>query len=286
VNQTTTNQAVDLAWRAAAAVLACFSGNLVIDAVVYAIVGDLYDSGLTLAELWLPMLASTALMVAVLVFPARRSLLSGRRLYAAMFLTVLGINVVLMHVEGIVFLEMSTDQIVSGVLRSVARAAWVVFVIVWLFGRTPTGEAPEPRSLPTSRLTARWALAAVCYTLLYVVAGMLIYPYVQAWYEAQGFTGSLWIFPLQLVRGALYVAFSLWLLRSLAAPRWQVVLATACLFPVLAGVGALLIPNPIMPDQVRFWHLGEIAWSNFVFGAIVALLFAARAGGTRATPAE
>ena len=283
------NQAIRLAWRVAAATLAGFAGNIVIGALVYAILGNAFDSDLTLADLWLPMLASNLLTVAALAWPARLSLLRGRALYAAMFLAVLGINVVLLHVEGILFLEMTTRQAVAGVLQSVAYAAWLVLVVVWLFGRKDVAPVTAARPLTASRIAARWLLAAVCYAVLYFIAGMLIYPYVQSWYESQNFSGGAWIFPLQIVRGALYVAFSLWLLRSLAAPRWQVVLATAFMFPVLAGVAVLLIPNAIMPAHVRFWHLGEIAWSNFAFGAIVALLFAARAsrpaGTTQAAPA-
>ena len=93
------------------------------------------------------------------------------------------------------------------------------------------------------------------------------------------------ILPLQILRGPAYVLFTLPLLRSLEVTRWQASLAIAVMFPLLAGVASLIVPNPIFPDWVRAYHLGEIAWSNFVYGAIVGAVFwtaACRAAARRA----
>lgn len=264
---------VGLSWRLAAATFACVTGTVAIGAAVTGVFGNVLDPGVPADDLLAPLVGSNLLMVAALVFPARTSVLRGRRLYGALFLATFGINVLLVHLEAAIFLEMSGTATAASVAHATLSAAWVVLVVLWFFGRGP---APDKRHLerPTmSRLTGRWMLAAGCYAVLYFTAGMLIYPYVRTWYEAQNFTGGLWILPLQLLRGALYVAFSLVLLRSLAAPRWQIVLATAAMFPILAGVAALLMPNAIFPTPIRLWHLLEIGWSNFVFGAIVAWLF-------------
>ncbi len=45
------------------------------------------------------------------------------------------------------------------------------------------------------------------------------------------------------------------------------------MFPLLAGVAALVIPNGVMPPDVRFWHGLEVGWSNAVFGFLTGWVF-------------
>jgi hypothetical protein len=101
----------------------------------------------------------------------------------------------------------------------------------------------------------------------------LIIGFVKEFYDTQELPPRSWILPLQVFRGLAYVAFTIWLIRSMLGSRWQVGLSMALLFPVYAGVAALLVPNAIMPDHVRYWHMLEIGWSNFVFGGLVGFLF-------------
>ena len=79
--------------------------------------------------------------------------------------------------------------------------------------------------------------------------------------------------PLQIVRGALFVAFLIPLLRSMRVARWQAALATGVMIPLVHGVAALVVPNPFMPDYVRHAHMIEIGWSNFVLGLLIGFLF-------------
>jgi hypothetical protein len=44
----------------------------------------------------------------------------------------------------------------------------------------------------------------------------------------------------------------------------------AVLFAVMTS--QLLLPNPLMPDEVRMVHLVETATSNFLFGWLVVLI--------------
>ena len=112
---------------------------------------------------------------------------------------------------------------------------------------------------------------------------MLIYSKVQAYYEAQNFEAGLWILPLTLLRGALYVAFTLWLLRSMRVTRVHSALAVAVMFPLLAGVAALIIPSTLMPADVRFWHALEIGVSNFIYGCFVGWVFWSNANSVTGT---
>jgi hypothetical protein len=46
---------------------------------------------------------------------------------------------------------------------------------------------------------------------------------------------------------------------------WEAALAVALLFSVVMNT-QLLLPNPLMPAEVRMIHLLETATSNFLFG--------------------
>lgn len=56
-------------------------------------------------------------------------------------------------------------------------------------------------------------------------------------------------------------------------PRWKGALAVGLAFTLLSGVAPLVMPNPYFPDAVRWVHFGEVVSSNFVFGALVGLIW-------------
>ncbi len=283
------NTTFETIWKAVAVALAAMVGM--------AVAGPLLSSGLVWedqpgpAELLPPALLAMLLTVVVLIYPVKHSTLRGSRLALAVFVAVFGINVFLTNVEAAIFLKMASEQLVAGFLHGTVQAALVSVLMVVAFGR---GDRPARRQpVPGSALSAgswvgRMALCSVCYTVLYMVAGLLIISYVKTFYDTQNIPQGAWILPLQLLRGALYVAFALPLVRSLTGGRWRVALATAALFPILAGAAGLLIPNPFMPDWVRPFHIVEIAWSNFVYGLLVGYLFwkprAARSPAREAAP--
>ena len=63
------------------------------------------------------------------------------------------------------------------------------------------------------------------------------------------------------------------MVRMLGLPRLSSALIVGLLFTLLSGVAPLLMPNPYFPDAVRWMHFMEVTSSNFVFGAIVGLLW-------------
>ena len=246
-------------------------GHMLIGGAFVAVFGEVFPAGGGAAEVLPPMYLGTLLTVAALAYPVSRSALRGGRLLLATLLAVLGINVILVHVEAVVFLDLTQEQIAFAWLNGALSAAWTTCLVVWAFrDRTPAAAPPHAAAAAGIR---PWVLATAAYVVLYLVAGMLIYPMVQAYYESQGLDAGIWVLPLQVARGALYVAFAYWLLRSLRVTRWQAALSMACLFPLLAGVAALMIPSGFMPDHVRFWHCLEIGASNFLYGLLVGYLF-------------
>jgi hypothetical protein len=61
-------------------------------------------------------------------------------------------------------------------------------------------------------------------------------------------------------------------------PWWEAGFAVALLFAVVMN-SQLLLPNPLMPLDVRMVHLVETASSNFLFGWLIVLVL----GGPRET---
>jgi hypothetical protein len=55
---------------------------------------------------------------------------------------------------------------------------------------------------------------------------------------------------------------------------WEAGLAVALLFAIITA--QLLIPNPLMPAEVRMAHLVETASSNFLFGWLLVLILRGR----------
>ncbi|HSD47587.1 MAG TPA: hypothetical protein VLB87_13255 [Pyrinomonadaceae bacterium] len=78
-----------------------------------------------------------------------------------------------------------------------------------------------------------------------------------------------------VVSGALlWAALAVPIISLMKGRWWEAGLAVALLFAVVTA--QLLIPNPLMPAEVRMTHLVETASSNFLFGWLVVLILRGR----------
>jgi hypothetical protein len=221
---------------------------------------------------------SAFLLAAALAYPIGRSRLNGRALFGVVFLAVFGLMTVLTLVEAAVFLKMTAGELLIEIVKSTLTSTALSWLAVTLYPKledrvTAVEHGPNP---PTAASwVRRWVGVSLIYVVLYITAGILILPYIRTWYEAQGTLepNPALLFPLQIARGALFVAFVLPLLRSMSVTRGQASLAMAVMIPLVHGVAALIPPNPFMPDFVRHAHMIEIGWSNFVLGLLIGFLF-------------
>jgi len=221
---------------------------------------------------------SAFLLAAPLAYPISRSRLRGRALLGAVFLAAFGLMTVLTQIEAALFLDMSPSELWRETLKATFVSAALSWLAVTHYPKLQAvTAAAEQRPNPPSVASwvRRWIGVGFAYLLLYVIAGMLILPLIRSWYEAQGTLGlnPALVFPLQLIRGALFVAFVLPLLRSMSVTRRQASLAMAVMIPLVHGVAVLIPPNPYMPDFVRHAHMIEIGWSNFALGLLIGFLF-------------
>ena len=133
-----------------------------------------------------------------------------------------------------------------------------------------------------------WKLAvlALVYVVLYWGAGYFIAwqnPELRAFYGQPGeplpFLAHTFdtlrrdpmLFPLQMVRGLLWVLCALPIIFSSRTNPWWTALLVGLLFSV-SNLGQI-IANPLMPvASVRLSHLIETATSTFMFGTLVVWL--------------
>ena len=223
-------------------------------------------------------LLSSFVLAVPLYYPISRSRLTGRSLFGVVFLAVFGLSTVLTQIEAALFLNMTASQLAIEILRSTLAAAVLAWLAVTLYPRADSKvAATSARKNPpsTGSWVRRWLGVSFLYVVLYITAGLLILPIIRSWYESQGTLeqNPALLLPLQIVRGAMYVAFVLPLLRSMNVSRRQASLSMAFVVPLVHGVAGLIPPNPFMPDYVRHAHMFEIGWSNFVLGLLIGFLF-------------
>ena len=156
-----------------------------------------------------------------------------------------------------------------------AAVAALLWLVVFRGAPVPgsTNEHPIPhRSF--SQMAWRFVLCSAVYVFLYFLAGTIIFPFVRDYYATQHIPSPGQIVTLQFfLRGPLFILVCLMLLRMFRLPHLSGALAVGLAFTFISGVAALIMPNGIFPDTVRWAHFWEVSTSNFVFGVVVAWLW-------------
>lgn len=225
---------------------------------------------------------SSFLIVAVMSYAATLSTLRGIALVQVLAITHFGVNCLLALVEAAVFLtDMSAREVGLGIFTGAIDSVIVAVCIAAAVGkaRSLTGSTiPVAETDPTSAWEWTWklALCSVAYVFLYIVAGLLIFPFVKEYYPDLDpeSIDPLFLIALQFRRGVFYAICVVPLIRSMRASRVRIALTMAVMVPVVHGVAGLLVPNEHMAAAAwRYAHMVEIGWSNFVLGLLIGFLF-------------
>jgi hypothetical protein len=210
-----------------------------------------------------PVLLSNALTAAVLVWIGGH--LRARGLSRALVLwAVWGGIQAASWMETLLFdLGIPRSHLPWLVLYTLAYSAGLSLVVALLPAAATADDARTDASTP-----AWWRVAACdgLYIGLYFAAGTLAWPYLRAFYEARPMPGTAAVVAMQVVRGLWFAAIVFLIVRQVRTSRGRAALAAALAFGILGGVAPLLIPNPYLPDAVRWAHLPETGVSNFLFG--------------------
>ena len=202
---------------------------------------------------------------------------------------VLGVNTVMPQIESAYFIT----RLPPGMLPRLFLAGLILATVfaplaVLILGKARTGATETPRetrlNMPLGTWIAKLSLIVIAYLVIYFTFGYFIAwknEAVRAYYNGSDPGNFIThianllrieplLFLLQAVRGLLWAALAVPIIKMLKRNRWETGFAVALLFAVMTSL--LLLPNPLMPDEVRMAHLLETATSNFLFGWLVVLI--------------
>jgi hypothetical protein len=223
-------------------------------------------------------LLSNLLIAAVLCFLAIRSDWRGLRLAVALSAIPLLINLA-NDIDGIVFLTSSGIEWKKEIVR--LFLASVLAVPFWMLIFAGRAERPKAnycpfKSRPTLERLWRFAVSDIAYYVLYFAAGTTVWfasSRLRDFYATQTIPPAGKLLALQLfVRGPLYVGVCLFMARMTGLTGKLSAAALGIAFAALNGV-ALLVPNLVFPDAVRWAHFYEVVSSSFLFGLFVACMW-------------
>ena len=236
------------------------------------------EAGSTLLALLLVSLINAAVWTYIIL----RSRWTSWKLILTVFLLFYGVSTVMPQIETAYFISrlppgMLPRLFIAGLIMAVVFAPLAVLIL----GKA---KSSSNASSPLQLTLGRVSLIIVAYLFLYFTFGYFIAwqsPAVRAFYggsDPAGFVAQITslmrneplLFLLQAVRALLWTALAVPVIKMTKGEWWEAGLAVALLFAVMTS--QLLLPNPLMPPEVRMAHLVETATSNFLFGWLVVLV--------------
>lgn len=241
------------------------------------------EAGATLLRLFVVSLISAGIWTYVIL----RSRWTGWKLVLTVFLVFFGVSTVMPQVETAYFIT----RLPPGMLPRLFLAGAIIAAIfaplaVLILGKARSRFTEDRRSsrltIPAGSWIAKLSLIVIAYIFLYFTFGYFIAwrnPVVRAFYggsDPAGFVAHIMsllrkeplLFLLQAVRALLWTALATPVIQMMKGKWWEGGLAVALLFGVFM-TAPLLLPNPLMPAEVRIAHLFETATSNFLFAWLV-----------------
>lgn len=230
--------------------------------------------------------------VLILVWFILRSRLSGFHLVLVTALLYYSIKTFMSQIEAWYFMSNITPEMLPKLfLMSVPVALFFPLIAVPILGKfrkDHTNKNDQKNQLLMSAVDWIWKtalLAVVVYPLLYFGFGYFIAwrnPELRAFYHgtdpgnifahmANVFSTDPWLYFFQILRGLIWVALAVIIIRSMRDSAFKMALFVAIIFSLLMN-DSLLIPNPLMPSDIRWTHFIETTSSNFIWGWLVVTL--------------
>jgi len=248
------------------------------------------DAGATLIAL----LVVSLLNAAVWTYVIRRSGWTGWKLVLTVFLVFYGANTLMPQIETAYFVT----RLPPGMLPRLFLAGLIIAAVFAPLAVLILGKAKGEADLTRLKILAgswagKLALIVIAYVFLYFTFGYFVAwrsPAVRAYYggsDPESFIAHIasllrsepMLFLLQAVRALLWTAIAMPVIKMTKGAWWESGLAVALLFAVVNS--QLLIPNPLMPAEVRMAHLLETTTSNFIFGWLVVFILRWRIAGSQ-----
>jgi hypothetical protein len=220
--------------------------------------------------------AATNLLVCIaLGFVALHSDWRGWRLGLSLIAIPLAIYFVDI-LEAILFLHIKSGPSILGQIVLTYILALPLWILIFTKNReaVPTTGYNQSNSHNAWRILRIFLASDIIYIVIYLAAGLIVFPFVRNFYETQTLPSMSSTLALQFFcRGPVFFATCTLLARMLNLTRTACALAVGLVFTTLSGIVPLMAPNPYIPDSVRWFHFFEVVISNFLFGGIVAWLW-------------
>lgn len=232
------------------------------------------------------LLVVSLIHAAVWTYVIRRSRWSGWKLIACVFFVTYGVSTLMPQIETAYFVTrlppgMLPRLFLAGLIIAAVFSPLAVLILGKIRPRTADAFADTRLNMPATAWIARLALIVVAYVVIYFTFGYFIAwrsEAVRVYYggnDPGGFFAQMGhllrteprLFLLQIARGLLWATIAVPVIKMMKGKWWEAGLAVALLFAMTSS--QLLIPNPLMPADLRMAHLVETLTSNFLFGWLV-----------------
>jgi len=231
------------------------------------------------------LLLMSILNAGLLTYITVRSRWSDWKLIVTLAVVFFGVATFMPQIETAVFVRTLPPGFLSRLfLAGFLFSCLYAPLLVLLAGNRRQSEFTAQKLKVNSSSVIKIIIAAFIYVVLYFTFGYFIAwqsPALRAYYGGGNSNSFLtqmnetwratpWLFPFQFLRGLLWTLLALPIIRMLRGERLEKAVVVGLLFAVVTS--QLLLPNPLMPYEVRMRHLVETASSNFLFGCIVVWL--------------
>ncbi len=233
------------------------------------------------------LLAVSLLNTLVLGYIILRSRWAEWKLILAIFFVFYGVMTVMPQIETAFFVRslpsgMLPRLFLSGLIIAALFSSLAVLILGKRKSNPKESNEHSRLDMPVGQWVGKLSLIVIAYLVIYFTFGYFIAwksPAVRAYYggsDPGSFLAQIrsvlrdtpLLLPLQAVRAILWTAIAVPVIRMMKGRWWEAGLAVALLFAVVMN-SQLLLPNPLMPQEVRMVHLLETATSNFLFGWFV-----------------
>jgi hypothetical protein len=237
----------------------------------------------------LALLAVSVINTAVFTYIIRRSHWTGWKLVVSIFFVFYGVTTLMPQIETAFFVThlppgMLPRLFLAGAIIAAVFSPLAVLILGKVRSRLDNAAGPSLLRMPVAVWVAKLGFIVIAYEVIYFTFGYFIAwknPAVRAYYggsDPRSFIDHLVsllrdqpsLFLLQAARALLWTAIAVPVIKMMKGEWWESGLAVALLFAAVNS--QLLLPNPLMPYEVRMAHLLETATSNFLFGWLIVIV--------------
>ena len=221
-------------------------------------------------------LISNLLIALLLGYYVQRSTLTGKRLMIALFFIYFLIGHFNILIEAYIFNVTDRVQTLSQIIQGFVHSLIIAPLFVTIFGKWKSEEKQikfEKRSVWS--WVWRTLVGTILYLFFYLLAGFTlqaVYPELHEFYAGKIPPFGVMI-STQFIRAPIFILVTVIIIRTLDQSNLSKAIYTGLFFAILGGIAPLIIPNELMPEYIRYAHLIEVGFSNFLFGFILTYLF-------------